>query len=171
MISSTDFARIYEEHAVDVLRVAAGVLRDPALAEDVAQDVFLALWRGCGYDPARGPVGPYLRLLARSRALDVWRKSRTGERTMTRLKDPALLDSAAAEAPEHAVVRADERRVAVSAVKSLPADQRRAIGLAYWAGLTAVQAAEVEGIPVGTVKSRVRLGLHKLARDPAMATA
>jgi len=167
--SATDFAQIYEEHVAGVTRAAAGVLRDPALAEDVAQEVFLALWRGCGYDAARGPLGPYLRLLARSRALDVWRKSRAGERTMARLKDRAVLDSVAAEAPEHAVLRAAERKLAVSAVKSLPADQARAIGLAYWKGLTAEQAAEVEGIPLGTAKSRVRLGLHKLARDPAMA--
>jgi RNA polymerase sigma-70 factor (ECF subfamily) len=56
-------------------------------------------------------------------------------------------------------------------VRSLPAAQRQAIGLTYWGGLTMEQAAEVEGIPVGTAKSRVRLALQKLADSPSLATA
>lgn len=168
MPSATEFARIYQEHAAGVVRAAARVLGDTALAEDVAQEVFLGLWRGSGYDAARGPLGPYLRLLARSRALDLWRNSRAGDRRMARLKERAVLDSAVAEAPQHTVLRAVDRDQALSAVRKLPVDQRRAIGLTYWAGLTAEQAADLDGIPLGTAKSRLRLGLHKLARDPVM---
>ena len=58
-----------------------------------------------------------------------------------------------------------------ASVRNLPAEQRQAIGLTYWAGLTVQQAAEAQGIPLGTAKSRVRLALDKLARDPAMAPA
>jgi RNA polymerase sigma-70 factor (ECF subfamily) len=166
--SDTDFARIYQEHAAGVVRAAARVLRDTALAEDVAQEVFLGLWRGSGYDAARGPLGPYLRLQARSRALDVLRNSRAGDRRMARLKERTVLDSAVAEAPQHTVLRAADRDLALSAVRRLPVDQRRAIGLTYWADLTAQQAADLDGIPLGTAKSRLRLGLHKLARDPVM---
>jgi RNA polymerase sigma-70 factor (ECF subfamily) len=75
----------------------------------------------------------------------------------------------AVEEPQHAVLRAADRELALAAVRNLPADQRRAIGLTYWADLTAQQAADLQGIPLGTAKSRVRLGLHKLAQDPAMA--
>jgi RNA polymerase sigma-70 factor, ECF subfamily len=166
----SEFTQLYAEHAADVFRVAAGVLGDAALAEDVTQEVFLALWRGCGYDRSRGPLGPYLRLLARSRALDLWRKNRVGERTTARLQECAAL-AAPAEEPQHVVLRAAERERARSGVRSLPPDQRQAIGLAYWAGLTAQQAAHVQGIPLGTAKSRVRLALRKLAQDPVMATA
>jgi RNA polymerase sigma-70 factor (ECF subfamily) len=169
--SATDFARIYEEHVAGVVLAAASVLGDAALAEDVAQEVFLGFWRGGGYDAARGPVGPYLRLLARSRALDIWRSSRASERTTARLKERTVLDSAVAEEPQHTVLRAHDRDLALSAVRKLPVDQRRAIGLTYWAGLTARQAAEAEGIPLGTAKSRVRLGLRKLARDPVICAA
>jgi RNA polymerase sigma-70 factor (ECF subfamily) len=169
--STTDFARIYKEHLAGVVRAAASVLGDAALAEDVAQEVFLALWRGGGYDPTRGALGPYLRLLARSRALDVWRRSRARDRTMSRLKERTVLDSAVAEAPQHTVLRAADRDIALSAVRRLPVDQRRAIGLTYWADLTAQQAAEVEGIPLGTAKSRVRMALHKLAQDPVISAA
>jgi RNA polymerase sigma-70 factor, ECF subfamily len=168
MHSATDFARIYQEHATGVVRAAARVLGDTALAEDVAQEVFLGLWRGSGYDAARGPLGPYLRLQARSRALDVLRNSRAGDRRMARLKECSMLDTAVAETPQHTVLRGAERDLVVGAVRKLPVDQRRAIGLTYWADLTIQQAAEVEGIPLGTAKSRIRLGLHKLARDPVM---
>jgi RNA polymerase sigma-70 factor (ECF subfamily) len=167
-MDSHEFARIYDKHAGDVFRTAVRVLGDAGLAEDVAQEVFLALWRGAGYDERRGPLGPYLRLLARSRALDVWRKARAGDRTVAKLKERSVREPAVEE-PQHAVLRAADRELALAAVRNLPADQRRAIGLTYWADLTAQQAADLQGIPLGTAKSRVRLGLHKLAQDPAMA--
>jgi RNA polymerase sigma-70 factor (ECF subfamily) len=165
-----DFAQIYDEHAREVILAAARVLGDVALAEDVAQEVFLALWRGGGYDESRGPLGPYLRLLARSRALDVWRRNRAGERTLARLQERALSDPFAEESPQ-IVLGAADRELVRGRVRSLPADQRQAIGLTFWAGLTVREAAHVQRIPLGTAKSRVRLALRKLARDPAMATA
>src|SRR5918999_5515182 len=166
-----DFARIYDEHSRDVFLAASRVLGDAALAEDVAQEVFLALWRGCGYDPSRGPIGPFLRLLARSRAMDLWRRNRTGEQIMARLKEERTRLGSPAEEPSHAVLRAADRDIALRAVRSLPPEQRRAIGLTYWGDLTVQQAAELESVPFGTEKSRVRLGLRKLARNPDLATA
>jgi RNA polymerase sigma-70 factor (ECF subfamily) len=171
MKRARDFTQVYKEHKDDVFLAAASVLRDAALAEDVAQEVFLALWRGGGYDRTRGPIGPYLRLVARSRALDVWRSTRTRERAIARLQDSARLHSAVAEDPSHVVVRAADRERARRAVRNLSADQRQAIGLTYWAGLTAQHVADVQDVPLGTAKSRVRLALRKLAVEPAMATA
>ena len=166
-----DYTQIYEQHKADVFRAAASVLRDAALAEDVTQEVFLALWRGGGYDHTRGSLGPYLRLVARSRALDVWRSNRTRQRAIDRLQESARLHPAVAEEPSHVVVRATDRERARRGVRNLPADQRQAIGLTYWAGLTAQQVADVQDVPLGTAKSRVRLALRKLAEEPAMATA
>jgi RNA polymerase sigma-70 factor, ECF subfamily len=166
-----DFARIYDEHAADVFRAAHRVLGDSALAEDVAQEVFLALWRGSGYDAARGALGPYLKLMARSRALDLWRRNRAGERTVARLQEHAPVGASADDEPPHAVLRAAARELARRSVRGLPPDQRQAIGLTYWGGLTVQQAAELQGIPLGTAKSRVRLGLRKLAQDPGLAAA
>ena len=74
-------------------------------------------------------------------------------------------------APEAALARATERRLARAAVRRLPDEQRQAIGLAYWGGLSAHEVAAVEGIPLGTAKSRVRLGLAKLSRDPELVAA
>ncbi len=170
MVTESDFAEIYAEHAPGVLRVALRVLGDQALAEDVAQDVFLAFWRGTAYDESRGALGPYLKLMARSRALDVWRRNRAGERATIALRDRAASEPPA-DQPAHVVLRAADRESARRSVRSLPAAQRQAIGLTYWGGLTMEQAAEVEGIPVGTAKSRVRLALQKLADSPSLATA
>jgi RNA polymerase sigma-70 factor (ECF subfamily) len=165
--SDSDFPQIYEKHAAGVFLAAAGVLRDAALAEDVTQEVFLALWRGGGYDQSRGPLGTYLRIVARSRALDVWRRRRTSEQTMARLQERARSDPSAVEEPSRVVLHAADRELARRGVRSLPADQRQAIGLTYWAGLTMQQVADVQDVPLGTAKSRVRLALRKLALDPA----
>jgi RNA polymerase sigma-70 factor, ECF subfamily len=169
MNRGTTFETIYARYASDVLQAAHAILRDTTLAEDVCQEVFERLWRGSGYDESRGPIGPYLKMLARSRALDLWRRGRTGERIQHRLEE----ESSAADqvAPETVIMRATERRLARAAVRRLPADQRQAVGLAYWAGLSAQELAAVEQIPLGTAKSRVRLGLAKLSRDPELVAA
>ena len=162
-----DFREVYEKHAAGVFLTASRVLRDAALAEDVTQEVFLALWRDGGYDPSRGTLGTYLRLVARTRALDVWRRRRTSERMMARLQERAGSDPSAAEEPSRVVLRAADRDLARTGVRRLPVDQRQAVGLTYWAGLTMQQAADALDVPLGTAKSRVRLALHKLALDPA----
>ena len=89
---------VYRLHSRAVYASALAVLRDPGRAEDVTQEVFLRLWRDPGrFDPARGPLGPYLRLMARSRALDLWRSERSGERARER----AGLLRERDEAPDH----------------------------------------------------------------------
>ena len=137
-----------------------------ALAEDVVQEVFERVWRGSGHDEHRGPLGPYLTLLARSRALDLRRRSRTGERILHRLGEQAGALRRPSPPPEAEVARATERRLARAAVRRLPDEQRQAIGLAYWGGLSARELAAAEEIPFGTAKTRVRLGLAKLVARP-----
>lgn len=169
-VSPSDFSKLYERHWDDAFRAAHAVLRDVALAEDVTQEVFLRLWSGSAYDSSRGPLEPYLRVLARSRALDLWRRTRAGERMRDRL-ERGTREARATEDPEHALLSAADRQLARVAVRRLPPEQRQAVGLAYWAGLTAEEAASAQGIPLGTAKSRLRLAVSKLARDPAVAAA
>jgi RNA polymerase sigma-70 factor (ECF subfamily) len=169
MTHRATFESIYARYAPDVIQAAHGILRDATLAEDVCQEVFERVWRGSGYDESRGPLGPYLKLLARSRALDLWRRSRAGERIQHRLEDAAGV--ADPVVPEAALLRDAQRRLARAAVRRLPEDQRQAVGLAYWAGLSAQELAAAEQIPLGTAKSRVRLGLEKLSRDPELLAA
>ena len=154
------FSAMYDAHATTVLRTAAGILGETAAAEDVVHEVFLDLWRRPEqYDPSRGDLAPYLRLKARSRALDARRRSAAS----TRLHDRCAYELRDERAPEPAdptvapTVRA--------AVRGLPDAQREAIALAYWGGLSCTEIADHCGIPLGTAKSRMRLGLARLAQD------
>jgi RNA polymerase sigma-70 factor, ECF subfamily len=145
--------------------VALGVLGDPARAQDVVQDVFLRLWRRPEtFDMRRGALGPYLRVMARSRAIDLRRESRANERIEDRLRVRAARDEAAPD-PRLAPERHDLRL----AVRALPDGQREAVALTYWAGLTAEEVARHAGVPVGTAKSRVRLGVMRLRATYATA--
>jgi RNA polymerase sigma-70 factor (ECF subfamily) len=171
MKSTPTFEAIYAEHSADMHRAAFSVLRDATLAEDVVQEVFERVWRGSGHDERRGPLGPYLKLLARSRALDLWRRTRSAERAQHRLEERTDSLPARTQSPEAALTRATERRLARAAVRRLPEEQRQAIGLAYWGGLSTQELATLEGIPLGTAKSRVRMGLAKLSRDPELVAA
>jgi RNA polymerase sigma-70 factor (ECF subfamily) len=159
------FARVFDEHAAGVYASAHAVLRDAARAEDVVQDVFLRLWRRPeAWKPARGPLGAYLRLMARSRSLDLWREADVRDRARRRAQDTAASDPVVpvAETPEAAALRAAERERLYAALAALSEEQRSAVALAYWGGLTAEQIADRTGIPVGTAKSRIRLGLRRL---------
>ena len=158
------FERAYDDHARGVFSVACRVLGNSSQAEDVVQDVFLGLWRDPQrFDERRGPLGHYLRMCARSRALDMWREAQVADRANDRMRvlaegDEGPVDARPAAAAERHVSSVVVRR----ALMRLPDSQREAIVLAYWGGLTADEIAEKSGTPVGTVKSRIRLGVLKL---------
>lgn len=157
------FQKAYSELMPLATSAAERVLHDRGAAEDVAQEVFVALWRRPGaYDSHRGGLPRYVAMLARSRAVDRWR-TRTAcdaavERSATqqRALSPSLGEDAA-----DPVIRRETSRSALAALRPLPAEQRAAVLLAFVRGMTAKEIATAESIPLGTVKSRVRLGLQK----------
>src|SRR3954453_1433584 len=131
------FSAVYDGHHRGVYAAALRILGDPAQAQDVVQDVFLRLWgRPETFDPRRGALGPYLRLMARSRALDLWREHRARERVADRLRVRTERDEPVAD-PRLAPERHDLRL----ALRALPDGQREAVVLTYWAGLTAEEVA------------------------------
>jgi len=161
------FRSAFAEHHRKVYAAAFGVLGDATLAQDVVQDVFLRLWRRPGaFDPERGDLGAYLRLMGRSRALDLWREGQVRGRAAERLQvvsgsgEPRI-DESPATLAEHG----QEREEVVAALGKLPEAQREALVLAYWGGLTADQIARRVKVPLGTAKSRIRLGLARLRDD------
>ena len=165
------FVNAYQEHSGSVVRAAQEILRDRSQAEDVAQDVFIAYWgHPDRYDPARSGLGTYLRVMARSRAMDALRSQSAIRRAHDRLEDATLTERRAEhQAPvgarlEHADVR--------TAVRGLPEPQREALALTFWGGFTSREIAHSQSLPLGTVKSRVRLGLSRLRSDalPAPST-
>jgi RNA polymerase sigma-70 factor, ECF subfamily len=161
------FARLYDEHSGSVYGAALRVLGNPATAQDVAQDVFLRLWRDPGrFDARRGDLGAYLRLMARSRALDLWRTAQAAGRATDRMKIAAGRDVPRPEEQPAVQAESGERRRTVrAALGTLPPPQREAVVLAYWGGLTADEIARRAGVPVGTAKSRVRLGLQRMRAE------
>ncbi|MBO9532079.1 MAG: sigma-70 family RNA polymerase sigma factor [Solirubrobacteraceae bacterium] len=158
------FDRIYREHRRAVFLTAMRITKDPALAEDVTHDVFVRLWRRpARFDDARGELGPYLRLMARSRALDLWRERQAAGRAQDRLVVAAGIDpEPQPDDPSMRAVAGERAATVREALHELPEPQREALVLAYWGGLTAEEIARRIGVPLGTVKSRIRLGLAKL---------
>jgi RNA polymerase sigma-70 factor (ECF subfamily) len=174
------YARVYEQHSRGVYGAAHRILGNAAQAQDVTQDVFLKVWRQPRrFDARRGELGSYLRLMARSRALDLWREGQAAGRASDRLKLAVARDEPRTEdRPAPMAERESDRRAVRGALAELPDKQREAVVLAYWGGLTADEIARRSNVPLGTAKSRIRLGVAKLrerveadAGPPALAGA
>ncbi len=152
------------------LAAANRVLRDEAAAEDVVQDVLMQLWlKPASFDPARGSLTSYVTMLARSRAVDRWRTRGAREAAVERSADEARTGRADHESAAEPVIRREQSTKLLGALDELPEDQRDAVLLAYGRGLTAQEIAAATNVPLGTAKSRVRLGLRK-AREALQAT-
>ncbi|HEV2815018.1 MAG TPA: sigma-70 family RNA polymerase sigma factor [Solirubrobacteraceae bacterium] len=165
------FGLVYDEHSRGVYGTALRILGNPAQAQDVTQDVFLKLWRNPQrFDARRGELATYLRLMARSRALDVYRESQAAGRARDRLEAVAVRDEGRVDdRPVAAAERDEDRDAVLHALRRLPESQREALVLAYWGGLTADEVARRVGVPLGTAKSRIRLGMAKLRGEVASA--
>jgi RNA polymerase sigma-70 factor, ECF subfamily len=166
------FNHAYTRLAPLALASANRVLRDEAAAEDVVQDVFVQLWlRPDTWDAGRGSLSSYVSMLARSRALDRWRTRTARESAVDRAGQEARAHDQATESAVEPVIRRDRSRTLVRALDELPADQRDALLLAYGRGLSAQEIARLKGVPLGTAKSRVRLGLRKARASLQTAVA
>jgi RNA polymerase sigma-70 factor (ECF subfamily) len=164
------FERVFDEHHRSVYAAAFRILGSGALAQDVVQDVFMRLWRRPGtFDASRGELGAYLRLMARSRALDLWREGQALGRASDRLKFAVATadDERVDERPATIAERMEDGEAVRAALGRLPQPQREAIVLSYWGGLTADEIARRVHVPLGTAKSRIRLGLAKLRDECA----
>ena len=152
---------LYDRYGRTVFGVLFRMLGTPEPAEEVTQDAFNAVWhRATTYRGDRGSVRTWLFAIARNAAID-WRRTKG-----RRVEREVVIDQAAHLIEEQRVddgVIAKERSEQVrAAVASLPAEQRIVLGLAFWSGLSQREIAERTGAPIGTVKSRVRLGMLKL---------
>ncbi len=154
------FASVYDRYATFVHSVALRILADPEEAHDVLQQVFLTLHeKAHRYDPALGAPPAWLGTLARNRALDRVRALKTRQQCLDRLCEEAGADSRTAPEPG---LLSDEISHLRAAVSELPAEQRSALELAYFGGLTQQEIADKLSEPLGTVKARIRRGLLKL---------
>ncbi len=151
-------AEVFRDFAGAVKSVAFRVIRDETLAEDVVQDTFVGLWRSPErYDPARGSLRTFLLTIAHRRAVDIVRSEEARTRRESRPPDPVHFDL---EDEVWTRRLSDDVR---SALVDLTDDERAAISLAYFGGLSYVQVARRLGAPEGTIKTRIRSGMRKLA--------
>ena len=155
-------AALYDTTVCSVLALIRKVLVDPAEAEEATLDVYLQVWRRAGdFSPDRGSAAAWLLTIARTRAIDRLRTRLARRRREAPIDEGLDLPSAEPD-PFDVTAAAEQRRIVARAVGSLPREQRRAISLAYYGGLTHLEIAERLGEPLGTVKTRIRLGMTKL---------
>jgi RNA polymerase sigma-70 factor (ECF subfamily) len=156
------FARFYDRYAPLVYPLVLRIVRDRADAADVLQDVFWEVWQGAlTYDAARGTPEAWMITRARTRAIDRVRAVRRRSETFVPPVDEGLA-AAPVETGGDAAERAEDRGIISAALDRLSPAQREAIELAYYAGLTQTEIATRLKQPLGTVKTRIRLGLERL---------
>ena len=157
------FEQLYDRHSRIVYALVLRILQQASTAEEVVQDVFLQLWRNAArYQAARGPFVPWLLTLARNRALDHLRlKSERQRRLEDQSEEPIAIAGAA---PEYEKALDEKRRAErVRALTgALNPQQKKAIEMAYFEGLSHSEIAAALKEPLGTVKSWIRNGLLRL---------
>ena len=155
---------LYDRHARPIYSLILRIVGDEGDAEDVLQDVFAQAFRQAArYDASRGPVAAWLLMMARSRSIDRVRSRRSRPEAQTS-DDEHAMDEMPGSMPDAASSMLDEEqaRIVQRALGALPPIQRVAIELAYYDGLSHREIAERLEEPLGTVKTRIRLGLLKL---------
>jgi RNA polymerase sigma-70 factor (ECF subfamily) len=151
-------ASLFDRYSRVVYSVALRVLRDPASAEDVLQEVFMQIWRNPdGFVATRGSLGGWLAVVARNRSIDALRRKRPTEQ----VDDMALASNCnlADEAERNSLMVK-----ARSVIRLLPIEQRKTLEMAFFDGLTHSEIAEMTGDPLGTVKTRIRSALTSLRK-------
>lgn len=155
------FTALYDRHSRAAYGIAYRLTNERQAAEDLTQDAFLKVWRSAGgYRPGRGSVRAWILSIVRNRGIDRLRSLATRRRTQDRVKQSAPL-SQPSEAFAEAWRGYLSERV-VEALGALPPEQREVIALAHLHGRTHEEIARHLGLPMGTVKGRMRLGLKKL---------
>jgi RNA polymerase sigma-70 factor (ECF subfamily) len=156
------FEAIYDRHGSAAFSLAYRIAGNRAAAEDIVQEAFLSAWRSSvRYQPERGNLRSWLLSVVHNRAIDYLRRSIS--QTKNQVDAEGIEErKAAPELTDVEAFRREEAQTVRSAMERLPADQLRVVELAYFGGFTHSQIAEMLGMPLGTVKGRMRLALDKM---------
>jgi RNA polymerase sigma-70 factor (ECF subfamily) len=159
------FRALYERYGSLVYSTCLRIVRDAPVAEDMVQEIFLRIWRKPeSYLPQRGRFVTWLTSVTRNRAVDEIRSRNRRFRHETASPEEQEREVPASETMDPALTAelSDQRRLIMAALEGIPADQRQVIELAYFGGLTQQEISERLSQPLGTVKTRIRLGMQKL---------
>jgi RNA polymerase sigma-70 factor (ECF subfamily) len=157
------FEVFYDRHGGAAYSLAHRIVGDAVTAEDVTQEAFLSIWRSeAGYDRTRGSVRAWALGIVRNRAIDALRREASRAPRLDYDDDAVLERRPAAERTEAEALRRETARSLRGALSELPSEQSKVIELAYYGGFSHSEIAEMLGMPLGTVKGRMRLGLEKI---------
>jgi RNA polymerase sigma-70 factor (ECF subfamily) len=162
--SADALSQLYDRYAGTVFGMARRILNRLEDAEEVVQDVFAQIWREAArYENSRATVAGWVLMLARTRAIDRLR-SRNARPDQAAADSPDAVAplTSAGQSPEAATISAEDARGVRTALDALPLAQRALVELAYYEGLTHAEIAERTGIPLGTVKTRLRTAMFTL---------
>ena len=153
----------YDQTATPLFSVALRILGDAGEAQEVIQDVFVQIWeKASTFDALLGSAFHWALSIARHRAIDRARSRERRARLVMQLQESGAAELAPATAPDADTAGAEDAAAVRAALTSLPPDQRQAIELAFFAGLTHPEIAEALRQPLGTIKARIRRGLLKM---------
>jgi len=157
------FEIVYDRHGGAAYSLAYRIVGDRLVAEDVTQEAFLSVWRsGARFDRARGSVRTWLLGVVRNRAIDVLRREAGRAPTVSIELDTVPEQESRFEPTDAEALRREAGREVRGVLAGLPEDQLKVVQLAYFGGLSHSEIAEVLGMPLGTVKGRMRLAMEKL---------
>jgi len=155
-------AVLYDRHGGPAYSLAYRIVGDRQVAEDVTQEAFVSVWKtGSTYSTARGSVRSWILAIVRNRAIDALRRA-AARVPLGYDDDRAMEAEPSADETDREALRRDDARTVRGALNDLPPDQAQVIGLAYFGGFTHSEIAGLLGLPLGTIKGRMRLGLEKL---------
>jgi len=161
------FELLYDRHGGAAFSLSYRMVGNRVTAEDITQEAFLSIWRSrLRYDQARGSVRTWVLGIVHNRAIDQLRRGTVHDRRRETL-DGVEERFEARERTDVEAARREDARGVHGALDTLPEEQRRTIELAYFGGFSHSQIAEMLGMPVGTVKGRMRLGLEKMRKHLA----
>ncbi len=166
------FEVFYDRHGGAAYSLAYRIVGERGAAEDVTQEAFISIWRsGARYDQARGSVRSWMLGIVRNRAIDFLR-SKAGRAPKLDFDDDSILEQKpAGELTEAEALRRETAHELRGALGELPGEQSKVIELAYFGGFSHSEIAAMLGVPLGTVKGRMRLGLEKIRGELAEGLA
>ena len=157
------FEIVYDRHGGPAFSLAYRIVGDRQVAEEVTQEAFLSVWRsGARFDRARGSVRTWLLGVVRNRAIDVLRREAGRAPTVSLELDTVPEQESQFEPTDAEALRREAGREVRGALGDLPEDQLKVVQLAYFGGLSHSEIADVLGMPLGTVKGRMRLAMEKM---------
>jgi len=157
------FAKLYDLYSDRLYSLAVKIVDRPELAGEILQDTFVSIWKSAPhYDSSKSGVFSWMVMILRRKAIDRMRYE--SNRIPGPVESPASEIKMQAEqnSPSSQALQREESSAIVNSLTDLPPDQREALNLAFFTGMTHSEVAEHLNVPIGTIKSRIRLGLNKL---------